>query len=232
MKINLAENLLRFTPKNLDAKTIEKIQKLAEQQTTAPVSGAPEADTLNATLGKEALTGDATATDIPGGVRMIVVSQGGFGTGVVRKPYVIVSGQSIEFRNFNGRDVNALKVIDNGFQKSISSATNTNNQGKTSWLRPAGSDKVDMASAITLIGEIAEALYAGRADSSTIIGAIQVLRYLVTNQSNAVADDASIFKTILQQLTILKQGNAQQYAKVANMNTMLLPIVKQAIDKA
>ena len=34
MKINLAENLLRFAPKNLDAKTIKKIQSLAEQQNT------------------------------------------------------------------------------------------------------------------------------------------------------------------------------------------------------
>jgi hypothetical protein len=39
MKINLAENLLRFAPKNLDAKTIEKIQELAEQ--TATTSNIP-----------------------------------------------------------------------------------------------------------------------------------------------------------------------------------------------
>jgi len=220
MKINLAENLLRFAPKNLDAKTIEKIQNLAEQQAAAP-----------AAVAGEELSGDASATDIPGGVRMITVKNGAYGTGAVRKPYVVVSGQSIGFQNFDGRITNKLRVSQNGFQK-ITSILNDPAAPKTAWIRPAGDAKVDMAGAITLIGDIAQSLYARRADASTITGAIQVLRYLVTNQSNAVADNASIFETILQQLDILKQGNAQQYAKVANMNTMLLPIVKQAIDKA
>lgn len=40
MKINLAENLLRFAPKNLDIETIEKLQQLAEQQATATPTAA------------------------------------------------------------------------------------------------------------------------------------------------------------------------------------------------
>lgn len=38
MKINLAENLLRFAPKNLDAKTVEKLQQLAEQEAVSPTT--------------------------------------------------------------------------------------------------------------------------------------------------------------------------------------------------
>jgi hypothetical protein len=38
MKNTLAENMLRFGSKNLDSKSVKKLQKLAEQQTTDPKS--------------------------------------------------------------------------------------------------------------------------------------------------------------------------------------------------
>lgn len=42
MKNTLAENLLRFAPKNLDAKTIEKLQQIAEQTTATPTAATPK----------------------------------------------------------------------------------------------------------------------------------------------------------------------------------------------
>jgi hypothetical protein len=224
MKKTLAENLLRFAPKNLDAKTIKKLQQIAEQ-TAAAAPATPQQD-------PETLSGDARATDIPGGIRLVTISNGSWGPGRIRTPYIEIGVMGITFRRFDGRTVFLLKFMSNAIYKSTNPVNDQNPHPTGTPLRPQSTSPVDLASAITLICEIASTLY-GNVNANSVTGAIQGVRYLITNQLNAVSKNAVVLESILQQLTKIKnQSNIQAFAKLPNMNTGYLVIVKQAIDKA